>query len=120
MWSVGSYLDDTSCDTDSLRFIKDELNGVIVVDEARRTVNRRRLSYVRVRGLSRTWEAFDSGQVTNKKLTAKFRKTTSGALVNETITLKNFRRGSAEIILKGRVAYMGEICTYRYDGMIAR
>lgn len=119
-WSVGLFLDTTDCDTEEIRFLKDEVSGLIKVFPTKKTINRIRTEYVKTNGLGRSWETVKSTFVTNKKFRGISNKSSGGALVKETLKISNVRRNVGEITLKGTVSYKGERCRYEYYGSISR
>ncbi len=119
-WSVGLFLDGTDCDTDEIRFLKEEVDGLIKISKAKKTINRVRVEYVKTSGLARTWETFKRTDVTGRRFRGLHAKSSGGALIKEKLKIFNVRRNLGEVSLTGTVSYRGERCTYEYSGSISR
>lgn len=118
-WTVGLYLDSTDCDTEEIRFLKEELTGIVKIFGTRKTINRVRREYVKANGAGRSWETFNSKDITNRRFRASMTKSSGGALIKEKIIISNVRRNQGEVVFRGTVSFRGERCSYEYYGSIS-
>jgi hypothetical protein len=119
-WTVGLSLDSTDCDTEEIRFLKEELTGIVKIFGTRKTINRVRREYVKANGVGRSWETFEAKDITNRRFRALMSKSSAGALIKEKIIISNVRRKQGEVVFRGTVSYRGERCSYEYYGSISQ
>ena len=117
-WSIGATLDATDCDTDQIRFLRaEEIGGLVSISKTTLSLNGKRQPVIRAAGLQRNWLA---ASVKRKTFKATHKSNAGSAIIKETITISDVSRGEGYVTLKGRVAYLGSICTYEYFGSIAK